>query len=236
MAETKAVPVRYFKPEGVPGRYFECPHYGTMSVSACARNFTDAPTTAKLGRLMRCVECPLGGRHAAKAAKTGCARSQTPARTRTRSARSARDAGSGAHPAHAQSGPNACVRCRRDGRTAGMRLVGTLRLVRHHTVCVSCYNREREVRVGANAKGAQPKKWSSLFIVRAAYLAGRREVITELSHPVLDRIELALTLMREGHHDGIAWARPQPLRASLDLPTEAPPADVRVRRHACGAR
>lgn len=45
-----------------------------------------------------------------------------------------------------------CVRCNRH----------TLRLVRSHTVCVSCYNRENEVRRGANAKGALPIKWSGL--------------------------------------------------------------------------
>jgi hypothetical protein len=45
-----------------------------------------------------------------------------------------------------------CVRCGRQ----------VLRLVRGHTICVSCYNREREVLHGANAKGARPVKWGGL--------------------------------------------------------------------------
>jgi hypothetical protein len=103
----------------------------------------------------------------------------------------------------------ACVRCRRDGCQAGSRLVGRFRLVRGRTLCVSCYNREREVLHGANAKGAPPKKWSGLFCTRAAYLLpGRRSIIVTHPHPVVDRVELALTLMREGHDRGIAWASP----------------------------
>ena len=47
----------------------------------------------------------------------------------------------------------ACVRC---GRPA-------LRLVRGHTLCVSCFNREREVIHGRNAKGARPQKWRELL-------------------------------------------------------------------------
>jgi hypothetical protein len=45
-----------------------------------------------------------------------------------------------------------CVRCGRQ----------VWRLVRGHTICVSCYNREREVLHGANAKGSRPVKAASL--------------------------------------------------------------------------
>ncbi|WP_423200787.1 hypothetical protein [Cupriavidus sp. H19C3] len=45
------------------------------------------------------------------------------------------------------------------------RLIGRLRLVRAHTICVSCYNREREVVRGVNAKGATPKKWALVLKV-----------------------------------------------------------------------
>jgi hypothetical protein len=40
------------------------------------------------------------------------------------------------------------------------RLIGRIRLLREHTICVSCYNREREIRIGANAKGGRPKAWA----------------------------------------------------------------------------
>lgn len=45
-----------------------------------------------------------------------------------------------------------CVRC----SSATFRLLGG-------TLCVSCYNRERELRVGANSKGVQPKKAAELL-------------------------------------------------------------------------
>ncbi len=51
-----------------------------------------------------------------------------------------------------------CVRCARHA----------LRLLRGHTICVSCYNREREVLHGANAKGSPPVKASGL---RQAHMA-----------------------------------------------------------------
>lgn len=53
--------------------------------------------------------------------------------------------------------PRMCIRCGQTGMTAE-RLIGRLRRVRAHTICVSCYNREREVVRGVNAKGATPKK------------------------------------------------------------------------------
>jgi hypothetical protein len=58
-------------------------------------------------------------------------------------------------------GPITCVRCGRDSRNA-TRHVGKLRLVRDRTICVSCYNREREILAGANAKGGRPTKWMHL--------------------------------------------------------------------------
>jgi hypothetical protein len=35
--------------------------------------------------------------------------------------------------------------------------MAALRLICRQTLCPSCYNRQREVLIGANAKGAQPK-------------------------------------------------------------------------------
>jgi hypothetical protein len=177
--------VVYFQPDGVPGQYFECARYGTMSVTACARNFTEAPLSVRQGRLQHCIGCKLGSFHA------GVHDAPVPMPAPTAFVYRA-----------------ACVRCRRDGRTAGSRLIGRLRLVRDHTICVSCYNREREVLIGANAKGARPKKWSGLFRCRAAYLSGSRAIVMAHPDPVLDRIELALTMLRLGRQHGVVWARP----------------------------
>jgi hypothetical protein len=58
--------------------------------------------------------------------------------------------------------PLACVRCGRNGTTAATRLLGRFRLVRSHTLSVSCYNPERELLPGKNAKGAPPVKWNGL--------------------------------------------------------------------------
>ena len=44
-------------------------------------------------------------------------------------------------------GTDLCPRCRR----GGSRIVG-------NRLCISCYNRERELRVGRNAKGTAPRK------------------------------------------------------------------------------
>jgi hypothetical protein len=188
MPSIKSETTIYFQHDGVPGDYFECASYGSMSVAACARNFTEAPLTMKQGRLQRCVGCELGRQHA------GGAEPVTPPASTSIIYRVA------------------CARCRRDGRTEGTRLLGRLRLVRRQTICVSCYNREREVLIGANAKGARPKKWNRLFNTRASFVAGARAVVVEHPDPVVDRIELALTMFRQGHKR-VAWAPPSIQRA-----------------------
>jgi len=55
----------------------------------------------------------------------------------------------------------ACVRCERTSTTA-TRVIGRLRLVLHHTICISCFNRQREILAGSNSKGARPVKWAGL--------------------------------------------------------------------------
>jgi len=60
--------------------------------------------------------------------------------------------------------PGECCRCLAKG----------LRLVRGKTICITCYNREREVLHGANAKGAQPSKWSHLRPAIACIQDGNR--------------------------------------------------------------
>ena len=178
--ETK---VEYVTLDYAPGRYFECPSYGLMRDESCARNFTDAPTAIKAGRLAKCIGCEIGRRHA------GAPEPVDEPKTRSLQYRPV------------------CVRCRRDGTTQGTRLIGRLRLVRSHTICVSCFNREKEVLAGRNSKGAKPKKWSALFYTRAAYIEDGVAMVVDLRDPVIDRIEVALTMMRRGHKS-VAWARP----------------------------
>lgn len=47
----------------------------------------------------------------------------------------------------------------------------TERLIRGH-ICVSCYNREREIRIGKNAKGTAPSKLRPLSRRHVYYLEG----------------------------------------------------------------
>lgn len=171
----------YFAVEGFSGRYFTCTRYGTMSDTACARNYEAAPQAVQAGRLEGCIGCPLGGQHAGKPEAT-------------------------VSTLHEASRPRVCVRCRRNGREADSRLVGRMRLVRGHTICISCYNREREFVHGANAKGGPPRKWAGLHFPRAARICNARTVIERCASPVADRVEAALTLLRKPHTIGVVFA------------------------------
>ncbi|MFM0451679.1 hypothetical protein PQR21_14930 [Paraburkholderia nemoris] len=55
----------------------------------------------------------------------------------------------------------ACIRCERNEHTA-TRYIGRFRLVRSATLCINCFNRQREVERGYNAKGAKPVRWAHL--------------------------------------------------------------------------
>lgn len=120
---------------------------------------------------MACVGCPTGRQHAQAFSPDGA----TPDPKRVASRWEARAL-------------VACVRCGRDGTTAGTRLVGRFRLVRSHTLCVSCYNREREFLHGKNAKGAPPVKWNGL---REAH------------------VEIDLHGKRQSHDIGLRSGRPE---------------------------
>jgi RNase P/RNase MRP subunit POP5 len=185
MSERKAQAVTYFAVEDVPGKYFGCAFYGTLSVNACARNFIAAPDLIRTGRLQKCIDCSVGRLHAGPTLSEPAAPRLVSGAYRT-----------------------GCVRCRRDGRTQGTRLIGRLRLVRGHSLCVSCFNREREIVHGMNAKGARPKKWSGLFRTQAAFVAGPKTIRTLHPTLVFDRVELALTLMRRAKDREVVWARP----------------------------
>jgi hypothetical protein len=173
--------VEYFTVDGFSGRYFACARYGTLSVMACARNFEAAPQAIKAGRLEGCVGCSIGALHGGRNHAEIAAVPQA-------------------------SRPRVCVRCRRSGCEADSRLVGRMRLVRGHTICVSCYNREREVVHGANAKGGTPRKWAGLHRPRTARVCRGRTIVGGCATPLVDRGELVLTLMREADTSGVVFA------------------------------
>jgi hypothetical protein len=154
--------VGYFAVEGFSGQYFSCARYGTMSTGACVRNFAAAPQAVKGGRLEGCVGCQLGAQHSGKPAQP-CVNPRDVSMHR------------------------GCVRCRRSGREPTSRLLGRMRLVRGHTICVSCYNREREFLHGANAKGAKPKKWSGLFMAAAGVFRDSKVQHDRFTSPVAER-------------------------------------------------
>lgn len=78
-----------------------------------------------------------------------------------------------------------CARCH---RTAS-------RLIRS-MVCVSCYNRQREVLIGRNAKGTTPVKLQALEQRRARYLHGGDVRTIRLRHTV-DTDELIVAVLRD---------------------------------------
>lgn len=190
----------YFEVEGIPGRYFACARYGTMSAEACGKNFAAAPRAFRLaGRLEGCIGCPVGKDHVA-----GVADPRDPRWSRMQGMFPSATA-----PVEPIYYRPVCLRCRRDGKEEGSRLISRLRLVRQQTICVSCFNREREVLLGANAKGAKPKKWQ-LMRPRVAYVRDSRVMREAMATPVVDRAEVALTLLRRPGAVGVMWA-PAPI-------------------------
>jgi hypothetical protein len=182
--------IDYFEVAEMPGRYFACNRYGTMSPEACARNYRSAPDAIRSGRLEACLGCAIGRRHAGEQVHTVPASATTAARAKP-----------------------ACLRCRRSGREHSSRLIGRMRLIREHTICVSCYNREREVLRGKNAKGAPPRKWAGLYFTQVSCVknaqAQRR---VALAVPVLDRIEAALLMLRRDGVQSVYFAAPGTVR------------------------
>ena len=179
--------VVYFDVDGMPGTYFTCARYGTMSPGSCARNYTDAPNQVKSGRLAGCVGCPIGRQHAG---------------VDIQSAKAVGDPTT-------QTYRPVCLRCRRSGRDSTSRLIARMRLIRGHTICVSCYNREREVLHGKNSKGAPPRKWAGLYVTQVSTVRNGQAVArTALKVPVRDRIELALVTLRQANVDGVFFAAP----------------------------
>ncbi|MFM0060984.1 hypothetical protein PQR64_35760 [Paraburkholderia phytofirmans] len=100
-----------------------------LTKEACAANYTRANAP------ISCKGCPIGSAHA----NGQHYRNETDRHTRAEAARAL-----------------ACIRCEKSAHT-NKRLIGRMRLVRSATLCVSCFNRQRECEKGANSKGAMPR-------------------------------------------------------------------------------
>jgi hypothetical protein len=73
--------------------------------------------------------------------------------------------------------------------------VGATRLIGKH-LCVSCYNRQRELLAGKNAKGTRPIKLAPLSLRRLRYKAGK--AVKTLCMPLsVDTEELMVTVLRD---------------------------------------
>ncbi len=83
------------------------------------------------------------------------------------------------------TGSDICVRCDRGG----------MRLVRDE-ICVSCWNREREMLIGRNAKGAPPKMHPPLHAASIRVLAGDEIKVFSTPHCV-STTELIVRALRD---------------------------------------
>ena len=138
--------VDYIAMPGAPGKYFRCDRYSAvMSEASCGQSFRAAPAESQGGRLLGCIGCSIGALHAGVPLTL---------------------------PACPKPTPRVCVRCRRTASAYGTQSNGWVRLVQQRTLCVSCFNREREVAVGRNAKGTKPIKAGRPYPVCVGLLAG----------------------------------------------------------------
>ncbi|MFL9987657.1 hypothetical protein [Paraburkholderia sediminicola] len=120
---------------------FHCsPLRADISVSACKSNFLS-------GSRVSCRGCAVGVLNAGVSERTAID--------------IINDKRADGHERAAAKGSLSCIRCLKSGMT-NKRLIGKMRLVRN-TVCVSCFNREREfVNGGVNSKGMPIRKWAGL--------------------------------------------------------------------------
>lgn len=99
-----------------------------------------------------------------------------------------------------------CARCHR----------GSDRLI-HAMICVSCYNREREILRGRNAKGTAPSRLPPLQPRRLWYLSGRAPTVLAMPRAV-DTVELVVAALRDSQERvRFAFKAPTPRRTQPDL-------------------
>lgn len=158
--------VSYFQYEGVEGNYFRCDRYGTLSVRACAQNFAAAPQASRAGRLTGCIGCQVGQQHSGGQVVR--------------------------NPASFLHFCSRCLKSPAQFRGDGM---GRMRLV-NGGLCVSCFNREREVIKGADAKGAKPRMWAERLAPRTSGVVVGGAVRAVRQPLAVGALEVGLRAMR----------------------------------------
>jgi hypothetical protein len=102
------------------------------------------------------------------------------------------------------TGRKICARCH----------VTAPRLIHKH-LCVSCYNRQREQVIGANAKGTKPIKLPPLYRRSISYMAGGK-LKTKTIDRSLDTTELIVAVLRDEEHAvQFGWQAPASVRELL---------------------
>lgn len=93
-------------------------------------------------------------------------------------------------------GSGFCARCERE----------TTRLIRG-TICVGCYNREREVLIGKNAKGGLPTKCRGIFSRTMACMfgGGERVVVRQFDRVASDAEAVLAVLKHEAKSCLFGW-------------------------------
>ncbi|EPT1451880.1 hypothetical protein ACVOZ6_003468 [Escherichia coli] len=82
-------------------------------------------------------------------------------------------------------GKEICARCHR----VGLRLISG-------DICVSCWNRQREVFIGTNARGKRPTNHPPITPYRAAILCGNRVTLIKRAHATSNE-ELMVAALRD---------------------------------------
>lgn len=108
-------------------------------------------------------------------------------------------------------GVEMCSRCHR----VGMRLVGG-------DICVSCWNRQREVIIGKNARGRKPLNHPPLLPHAITVMTGKKLVTIKRTHAICTD-ELVISALRDStrqvffgfHAAGRTSAIPVPLQGEL---------------------
>jgi len=186
------IDVVYESIDGAPGRYFRCTRYSLMTDTRCASNYALAPEVVGEGRLAGCIRCAVGEGHARQTASGAAQTAEIEKLADTQS-----------------NYLGACVRCRRDPTDESEyrdTRQGRMRMVRRGELCVSCFNREREVVKGRNARKTKPR-----LVLREVHLTrlldGRASV--QRIPLAIDAVEAALTIFRRSSAQAMVGRAPQ---------------------------
>jgi len=201
---------------------FRCgPLQACLQKSACKSNFLSHKSVS-------CKSCPVGMIHAG-----------------VESARTAievmNDGGVNIYERTAAKNSLSCIRCLKSAAT-NMRLIAGMRLIRG-CICVSCFNREREVISGRNSKNARPVKWACLrqTVLTIEDESGKWKTLEPIMTTGRDEAERYVERKHPGHtivecfFDGVAIQPTEKAATFADIAREAglnvDTARSRMRKH-----